>query len=174
MTFISDKNVFSCYQAKVLMQELLINMQLQISDVECVYNGDIRAVFVERGGKCPPFRIIATITSNINATFQCHDASRVKSWLSNWNSSLGALDIYKNVNNDQVVNLTHCSEDIEKAPDHSIQGCHRVFYCSKSLSRDRTVCLVRGYFRRRVVPPEETLKLPLISNSPRNWCYVAF
>jgi hypothetical protein len=147
---------------------------MEISKSQCVYHGDIRAVFVERGGKCPPFRVAATIASKITSIFQCHDASRVNNWLSNWTSDYGALEIYNSVHDNQIVNLTHCSEDIENAPLHSIRECHRVFYCSKSSTKDRTVCFAKGTFRRRVVPAEETLELPLVSNDPRNLCLVRF
>ena len=155
-----------------MIEELLVN--LHVNNFECHYEGDIRAVFVEKGGKCPPFRVVVTIRSEINATFHCHNSSKVYSWLSTWNSNFGALEIYKNANGDEIMNLTNCSKDIEKAPHHSIEECHRVFYCSKLPNKDRTVCFVKGYFRRRVTQIEQNFELSMKSKKPRLLCLVAF
>ena len=139
----------------------------------CYYEEDIRAVFVETKSRCPPFRIIVTIRRrDINASSHCFDTSKINSWLYNWNSTFGTVEIFKNVNGDQQVNLKHCSKDIEKAPDNSSEKCHRIFYCSKH-KKDRTVCLVDGYFHR-VTQNEQNFEMYYDAWHPRMLCLVIF
>ena len=141
----------------------------------CHYRGDIHGVFLEAVGKCKPFRIGATITSEINSAFHCLNATRISSWLYQWNSTYGTVEMFNNIN-DHSLNLTHCSPRIERATGVSIQKCHRVVYCSKSPRKDRTVCLEDGYFKKRVnlTQTEQNTEHYLSAKGPRSLCLVTF
>ena len=129
-------------QAKELLEQLVASLNLHVNDVGCLYEGDIRAVFVETYGQCQPIKIIASIQSEINSSFYCASASEIDGWPSHWNSTYGDVEILKTAN-DHLMNLSHCSTLTKGV---NIQKCHRVFYCNKSPNRDRTVCLRNGYF----------------------------
>ena len=158
---------YFCGQAKELIEQLVVN--LYINHIGCYYDGDIRAVFVEADGHCQPFRIGATITSEINSSFRCLNASKISNWLLHWNSTIGTVEMFRNVNvdHDQPVNLTYCNPRIEGVPDVRIQECHRVFYCSKLPKKDRTVCLENGRFRKRVTQVEQNF---VSGKNPRILC----
>ena len=156
---------YFCGQAKELVEQLVVN--LYINHDGCHYNGDIRAVFVESDGQCQPFRIIAFIQSDVNSSFRCLSTSKINSWLSNWNPTSGKVEMFKNVR-DQFVNLTHCNK---LTPVISTLKCHRVFYCNKLPKKDRTVCLVNGYFRRVFNQSELNFERPFTSTeNPRLLC----
>ena len=159
-------------QATELIKQLVTDLSLYVYRDECHYVGDIRAVFVEGNSQCQPFRIVAYLQSDVNSSLHCLNASKTNSWLSFGNSLHGTVEMFRDIN-DQLVNVTHCSAPTSGV---SIQKCHRVFYCSKSHKKDRTVCLKKGHFRKTVDQGEHNSEQSVISSkkNPRMLCGATF
>jgi hypothetical protein len=159
------------WQATSLMDQMVLNLILYINRKECNYVTDILGLFIEKNKQCTPFKIIAVLQSNVNSSFYCLNVTRINRWLSLWNSSFGRMELSTDTNN-QLVNVTHCSAF---PLDAGLQKCHIIFFCqNKSTRKDRTVCLVKNHFRKKVGQGQENSRHWDIASDPRLLCDAVF